>query len=363
MIASSSFFFYLQVTNLLCLTAKCTFFFLGFVFGVSQVRKPMKKTIVEIMEIDLFTKFFHVPVGVLAEEWNVQVPPFQRTYITDRVEKFENVLVNVFEEFGTVLSLGVITLGKLRTTSDYYILDGQHRFRAYKSFAEKYDLDEHNDFKIATMVRDFDGMNDMKQYFCLLNDHFAPPDFVREVESLDRSEILKNHFVATYASFFSTRTRTRFPCVLLDPFVTFVLARLSEIPDDKLISVFQEQNASIGEAMACTGENEKHATLEKKGGLFFVFAYTRATAKTRANFPQSVRRDVWKRRYPLSIDGSCVVCACDVDIHDFHVGHKTAQAMGGTDTIDNLDVVCASCNYSMGVMSLHDFKSKYYTPS
>ena len=51
------------------------------------------------------------------------------------------------------------------------------------------------------------------------------------------------------------------------------------------------------------------------------------------------RRIVWKRD-----GGICHVCCVDVRPTDYHCGHIVDQAVGGSDDLDNLVVMCASCN-------------------
>ena len=315
------------------------------------------------MEIDRFTTFHHVEFRAFEGSFNIQIPPFQRALNEDRVGKFVDILVNFFEEFGSVVSLGVITVGKLTGTNEHFLLDGQHRYFSYKKFADNFELEGLSDFKVPVMIREFDALEELKEFFCVINDHYSPPDFVRSVEAMDRAQVLRDHLRAKYPSFLSAKGRTRFPCVPLDSFVSFVLERLESVPCRELVERFEELNASVGEAMQLTGEADRRITLAAKGGLFYVHTYCRATSKQRQQMPQCVRRDVWARRYSASTEGACVVCARKVYNHDFHVGHVVALARGGTDSIANLDVVCSACNYSMGVMNMNDFQQKYYGSS
>jgi hypothetical protein len=46
--------------------------------------------------------------------------------------------------------------------------------------------------------------------------------------------------------------------------------------------------------------------------------------------------------------------------HIFECGHVISEKNGGNVTLDNLRPICSSCNKSMGVMNLEEFKSKYF---
>ncbi len=313
------------------------------------------------MNIDPFTKLDVVDFGAFVSTFNVQVPPFQRSVVAERVDKFVEVLKNFFEHFGSVMSLGVITLGKLTTTNEYFLLDGQHRFMSYKTFSEKYDLDGMTDFKVPLVIREVESLEELKAFFCAINDHFAPPDFMHSVETLDRAQILKNHLTSTYASFLSPNRNTHFPRVHLDTFVAFALERLPAVPSEELVARFEELNASVGQALKVADETERFLKIHQKGGLFLVHSYCRMNTKQRQALPSSVRNDVWTRRFATSTEGQCAVCSAKVQFPTgFHVGHIVPVAHGGTDHIDNLEVVCAPCNHSMGVTNLHAFREKYY---
>jgi hypothetical protein len=83
--------------------------------------------------------------------------------------------------------------------------------------------------------------------------------------------------------------------------------------------------------------------------------------KTRKTIPKKTREAVWKRDCGDSISGKCYCCLSEVNVlATWHAGHIIANANGGTDTEDNLRVVCPECNLAMGVENMEDFKKRCY---
>jgi hypothetical protein len=85
------------------------------------------------------------------------------------------------------------------------------------------------------------------------------------------------------------------------------------------------------------------------------------TISTRKALPKKVREMVWTT-YIGKEEGTSK-CACckktDIDQMNFHCGHVISANDGGSDKIDNLRPICASCNLSMGTQNMDDFIKKY----
>ena len=78
----------------------------------------------------------------------------------------------------------------------------------------------------------------------------------------------------------------------------------------------------------------------------------------RGRISTSLRRNVWKKRNHLSIEGPCYVCSKPIEYSDFECGHVVSVFAGGPTTLDNLEPVCKMCNSDMGVDNLNDFRER-----
>jgi 5-methylcytosine-specific restriction endonuclease McrA len=84
-----------------------------------------------------------------------------------------------------------------------------------------------------------------------------------------------------------------------------------------------------------------------------------AKRKKRKTIPKSVRAVVW-RRDSKNNNANCF--ACDVALTSFtvHYGHVKPVRDGGEATADNLRLLCADCNLSMGSEEMYDFIRRHF---
>ena len=76
----------------------------------------------------------------------------------------------------------------------------------------------------------------------------------------------------------------------------------------------------------------------------------------KANAYAGIKKQQFMRRY-LDQKGECALCGdpLKLDTKQTHIDHIIPKAQGGLNEIDNLQLVCATCNYAKRDMSLKDF--------
>lgn len=81
----------------------------------------------------------------------------------------------------------------------------------------------------------------------------------------------------------------------------------------------------------------------------------------RKTIPKTVREKLWKQTFgDNTFNGSCYCCKTVVDAFHWEAGHINSAHNGGSDKLDNLRVICVSCNRSMGTCNMDEFKDKYF---
>lgn len=84
-------------------------------------------------------------------------------------------------------------------------------------------------------------------------------------------------------------------------------------------------------------------------------------AKTnRKHIPTKTRYKVWEKRNGVVV-GKCYVCNDELLFSNFECGHIESDKNGGSNDIDNLEPICASCNKGMGTGNLNIYKKQFLT--
>ena len=90
-------------------------------------------------------------------------------------------------------------------------------------------------------------------------------------------------------------------------------------------------------------------------------AIERGRATRRADIPQRPDTDVLpiykthKRTLLWRQEGICAGCRISFPFRNFTVDHILAKSKGGTDHIDNLQLLCGACNSMKGSRSQEEF--------
>jgi len=103
----------------------------------------------------------------------------------------------------------------------------------------------------------------------------------------------------------------------------------------------------------------KKTLRNQQGEISKIFGYGSTPAKRR-KIPKGVKDDVWEEYNGKKYNGKCYVCKNPIVIRNFDVGHNRAVSKGGTTNKSNLRPICRKCNFSMGMMSIEQYKKKYY---
>jgi len=76
--------------------------------------------------------------------------------------------------------------------------------------------------------------------------------------------------------------------------------------------------------------------------------------------PPNLRTQVWFKFFN-SNEGMCYCCKNKINMNSYHCGHIISEYNGGLTSLENLIPICKSCNSSMGVMNLYEYKEKFYS--
>lgn len=77
----------------------------------------------------------------------------------------------------------------------------------------------------------------------------------------------------------------------------------------------------------------------------------------RKPIPKKRRIHVWERDCGNSLYGQCAACKQPVSHEHWEIGHRKARCRGGSDEVDNLLVLCKTCNRDMGIRHVDEYMS------
>lgn len=81
----------------------------------------------------------------------------------------------------------------------------------------------------------------------------------------------------------------------------------------------------------------------------------------RRGVPKALKDRLWDTTFGDEAgSGQCYVCGVRICIRNFEAGHVVAVARGGRTILENLRCICRTCNRSMGVQDLDEFKAEFF---
>jgi hypothetical protein len=288
---------------------------------------------------------------------NPQVPLCNRDYINERIDDFYNKIIeykNNNKSDDTILYLNILHMALLN--GKLYICDGQHRFYAYK----KYFTNFNRDFKLSYIVKFCTSNDELRNYFKDLNNNFILHEIILKDEEIDILERIKQYMKYKYSKHISKSMSPRFPNINIDQLVKYLINTFPNKNYTYLVEKMEFINENIKNDL-CHNNKPFYDLANEKNGFFLGYLFIKSEPENiRKKIPKTVRDTLWKNYFDSSLDGVCYVCNTQVNYHNFHAGHIISVKNGGTNNITNLKVLCVSCNLSMGINNLNEFKAKYF---
>ena len=227
---------------------------------------------------------------------NPTIPNIQREYDEDRVKEFDDNISAYRDKPANkkyldrypVPFFGPLGIGYYK--NDSLILDGQHRFLAYKRSYETVDQNDKT-FNITYMERICNSRDELKQYFVDLNNNFNSTAIIIIENELDAKEAIKAHIRSKYKKHIKNSAKPRGSNVNLDQVVRYFLDNHS-VKDskgilnyEKIINTLEDVNSDLRDKFKVNDRNIFDET-EKKGGLYLAYLLSDAGRK---KLPQNVR--------------------------------------------------------------------------
>lgn len=279
-----------------------------------------------------------------------EIPLCQRNYIEERIIQFYNQLISKKNNNNELPYIGIIhcALYKQDNIPKIFIVDGQHRFYAYKKLYEECGID----FNIQYIVKICLMKEDVSKFFKALNDNYNLHEII--LDNFDKADIIKNHINLNYKKHISNSEKPNYPNINLDQITKYIIDKFNN--SINIIDDFEKLNKDIYEIIK---DNDKYN--KTKQGLYIGYLFIKTESEIKKKkIPVTVRHKLWNKYFEETTIGNCTVCETKIDNTNFHAGHIISSKNGGSDNITNLSPICSCCNLSMGIQDLNEFKKKYF---
>ena len=310
----------------------------------------------------------------------IRMPDFQRELDMDKVEEIMNTYIeynkreeNYFIKHGFTLSLC-----KIGENKELWVVDGQHRLKAMENL---YPLG-HNPY-VMIRIELCETLDEMKNDYRLLNMNSDLPIVYTHFEDEFTQKTLidiKNEYKSRYKrAFNSSKKETNHTnrlhiddwISLLDP--KLIKCGLEELDDslkriNNVIAQIVNKNCDLyikTRDKQRVNDTQFYLNLRNikwvdhfLNGDDIKYIPCNYTKKT---IPKSLRKSVFDRDFgSKQYVGNCYVCNVEINRDSSHIGHVKAECYGGKTVIDNLKAICITCNLSMGVNNMDDFKKEFF---
>ena len=322
---------------------------------------------------------------------NIEIPDIQRIIDNNKVNEiveFQDKCKVNDENFK--YELGILQVCILQ--NKYYLIDGQHRYKAMMKSFEKYNIN----FKCFVQYITVDNYEELKECFKLINQNTPLPDIEFDNnEQKDIVTVICNHFHNKYNKKIWSKGNIKHkrPYISFNEFqeaVSFLTKQLQNNNAKQIIEILENKNNDIStferevfpkditDSMYNTAkENNFYLGLYKyknEEGYYFEWICDiiknkigkelkpKKTTTRRKNVSKAVRSKVWNI-YIGSIHGECKCIVCNnntITQNNNEAGHILSVKEGGKDTEDNIIPICGECNKSMGSKHMREFISETF---
>lgn len=332
--------------------------------------------------MDTISSFTHKTKKVLKLIEAISIPKYQRYTDQEHVNEIFEYNQNYYEEHSKFNILGSISLGILSDSDKYEIIDGCHRIQAYKLLAEKY-----GDFSVGVDIYERDTEEELMDIHYRMNLCKPVPILTKNAYQTCILNSVQKLFKDKWKSFISTANKPIKANINIDALYKALV--VSNIIEKCNITEGQQLMDYIIELNTYFKSLPQHVLVSKaeKGGFeiksdefiigsfrqfewidFIIIhivekiEYRKMTFKSinsKEKVPKKIRIQLWKDNFENNTNGICYVCEEKITINDFEAGHIKSKFHGGTNELDNLKVICSTCNKDCGIFDLDEYKKNF----
>lgn len=309
------------------------------------------------------------------------LPGFQRHKNDVHATELYNSIKQYYETYQDILFPGSISIGVYDQNKEFVVFDGQHRIHALQKLRTEYPIDS---IKIRTDIYHVNTEDEMFQLYHIINQS-KPVQLFRGIHESTCAPQFETWFKARFDAYWKDSKRP----ILLNINGTDMMKRMNAVglfsipistllaACEKLLDFYSIQTDEQWLVWGIT-MNTKYKTLVSKDkfyfGLYRCYEWIPRLMNTtldhscselmrkreRENLPKKKKMEIWNKRFDGLMNGTCFCCNETLSYQKgYHCGHIVSVSNGGSDHIDNLEIVCETCNYDMGTLNMNVYKELF----
>jgi len=316
---------------------------------------------------------------------DIILPEEQRIIDNQKINSIVNYQIDFYKKYNHFNFIGVINIHYCEENNNYYLVDGQHR---YKSLHELWNNYGHS-INIFIEIINVSTINELKHNFEILNLNTPLPVFT----SLNEKNIVEKvaiEYQNLYPNVWSKTSRARRPHIYFNYFqesLGYICDKLKIDNSEILKDTIDDYNNTLTgwQFMAYKSITMDMYEKAKKEQIFFgLFPHNsnedygyewakriveiksgiiikKKNQKRKKTIPKKFKNDVWDKYIGKNIAEAYCICCNNtiIESRNFEAGHIISERNNGEININNIVPICSGCNRSMGTMNMNEYIKKY----
>lgn len=320
--------------------------------------------------------------------FNIILPEWQRENYNDKINDIINFQIKTYEKTNKFMFINNIVIDYCIDDDNFYLIDGQHRYKAAIELAKKY-----NKINIWFEFILSNNLSEVKEHFELINKHTLQPEKISDI-----TKKIFNYYQNNYKKIFKSDVKTtKKPYILSNIFISAISYLIDELNKkynkqhtfDEIITIINNKNIICSKYTLNDWKKIKDLkNLESiidiaDKNKFYLGIYTQSKKEytykwiqeileyhevkqiiqpiKKQKIPPMKKQEIWEYWKGNVNKAKCHCCRISIIYStSYHCGHIIAESEGGTTDIDNLRPICQSCNSSMNNTNMIKYMNDNY---
>jgi len=318
-----------------------------------------------------------------AKYFNFIKPEWQREDYNDKILDIKNFQIKMYKKTNKCMFINNIVIDYCIEDQTFYLIDGQHRYKAAIELAYNYNYKINLWFEFILS----ENVNEVKEHFDLINKHTLQPENVSNIAK----QIFK-YYDNKHPKIFKSIQTIKKPYIQANFFESAISYLIDELNKkynkehtyEEILTVVNNKNIicsrynlddwkkikdikNLNSIIEIASENKFFLGIYTQRKKEYKYEWIQDILEYRDNkskkiiIPPMKKQEVWEYWKGNVNKAKCHCCRiATLFSNAYHCGHIKAESNGGDLSIENLRPICQSCNSSMNNKNMIDYMNINY---